>query len=137
MKTVLLAFLIFLVNSISFAQLDSSRVAHSSYSSKPSPLFLQPDAPLQKEWLPPGYRMRKVGATLTLAGAFLIIGGVIVDKSSTLDVAPLMIVGGAGMVIPGIIFWTKGATTYRIYQAEQAAGTTSLRLTANGIIYRF
>ena len=138
MKPVLvLALLIVIANSFSFAQLNSNLIAHSAYASKSNPLFIQPAKPLQKEWLPPGYRMRRVGATLTLAGCFLIGGAVIVKNNSTLPISPAMVVGGVEMMVPGIIFWSKGAKKYRIYQAEQASTTVSLQLKSNGVIYRF
>jgi len=89
------------------------------------------------EWLPPGYRMRKVGATLALAGTFLVTGGMIVHNNSTLGISLLMMAGGAGMIVPGVIFWKKGATKYKIFLAEEAKSTASLHLMGNGIIYRF
>jgi len=45
MKSVLLALSIFLFNSISFAQFSSNLMAHTTYSSKVSPLLVQPATP--------------------------------------------------------------------------------------------
>jgi len=75
-----------------------------------------------------------------LAGTFLIVGGGIVSNNMTLskiDVGSLMIVGGAGMIVPRFIFWVKGANKYRIFLAQEAIGTASLHFMGNGIIYRF
>lgn len=83
--------------------------------------------------LPPGYKMRRVGSTLTIAGAAMFLGGIIVVSNASKDsyynnstgqqvysdpmlgVGSLMLVGGVGMMVPGIIFWTKGAKRYNRY----------------------
>lgn len=92
-----------------------------------------------KALLPPGYRMRKVGSTLTIAGAALFLGGIIVvseaDKTSYYNsstgqqvyddpmfgAGSLMLVAGVGMMVPGIIFWSKGAKRYNQYLRDLQA----------------
>jgi hypothetical protein len=98
---------------------------------------------------PPGYRMRNTGRTLTLIGGAMLIGGIIVYSNadenyySTVQtssgtytegdpkaaVGVLMIGGGTGMAVPGIIFWTKGAKTFKRHMEKQAA----FRFNGNGL----
>jgi hypothetical protein len=89
---------------------------------------------------PPGYRMRNTGRLLTLIGVPLFIGGIIVFENaednyySSLTstgatyyeeeeaaAGALMTVAGAGLAIPGIIFWTKGAKKYKRHLEREAA----------------
>jgi hypothetical protein len=104
---------------------------------------------------PPGYRMRNSGRVMTIIGAPLFIGGLIVfnnadelyynsvtTSSGTYSegdpqaaVGALMIVAGAGLTIPGVILWTKGGKKYKRYLEREAAFNftgTSLSLS-----YRF
>ncbi len=93
--------------------------------------------------LPPGYRMKKVGSTLTIAGAAMFLGGIIViseaDKTTYYNystgqyeyndpkifLGSLMLVGGTGMMVPGIIFWAKGAKRYNRY-LDNLQGTVGI-----------
>jgi hypothetical protein len=89
---------------------------------------------------PPGFRMRNVGRTMTVAGAALLVGGIAVysnaDKtvytvytsSGTYDeydpklgLGLLMIMGGTGLTVPGIILWSKGARKFNRYVERQTA----------------
>lgn len=90
---------------------------------------------------PPGYRMRNTGRTLTLIGVPLIIGGIIVYNNADENyyntvttssgtytegdpkaAAGILMVGvGAGLTVPGVIFWTKGAKKYKEHMERQAA----------------
>jgi len=90
---------------------------------------------------PPGYRMRNTGRMLTLIGVPLFIGGIIVlnnaDESYYNSVTTssgtytegdpqaaagiLMIGVGAGLTVPGVIFWTKGAKKYKRHMEREAA----------------
>jgi len=86
---------------------------------------------------PPGYRMRNTGRLLTLIGVPLFIGGIFVlenaedNYNNSLSgvyyeeeqaaVGALMTVAGAGLAIPGVIFWTKGAKKYKRHMEREAA----------------
>ena len=89
---------------------------------------------------PPGYRMRNTGRLLTLVGVPLFIGGIIVFENAEdnyyssltttgatyyeeeqVAAGALMTVAGAGLAIPGIIFWTKGAKKYKRHMEREAA----------------
>ena len=83
--------------------------------------------------LPPGYRMKRVGSALTMAGAALFISGIVTissadpnygynsatglytDIDSKYVYGSLMLVGGVGMMVPGIIFWARGSRKYNRY----------------------
>ena len=97
---------------------------------------------------PPGYRMRNTGRTMTLIGAPLFIGGIILYSSADekyynsvttssgtyTEGDPkaaggiLMSVVGAGLTVPGVILWTKGAKKFKRHMEREAAfkfnGTT-------------
>ncbi|HYF68531.1 MAG TPA: hypothetical protein VD884_10360 [Ohtaekwangia sp.] len=106
----------------------------------------------------PGLRMRNVGRTLTIAGSALLVGGIIVfasaderyytsqqtqygtheegDPKALLGL--LMITGGAGMTVPGIILWSKGAKKFNNYIArEREALSLNLSVTRIGLKYHF
>ena len=88
---------------------------------------------------PPGYRMRNTGRLLTLIGVPLFIGGIVVintaddtyynstssgtytDGETQAAGGALMTVAGAGLAIPGVIFWTKGAKKYKRHMEREAA----------------
>jgi len=89
---------------------------------------------------PPGYRMRNTGRLLTLIGVPLFIGGIVVVETAEDDyyssltnpsgtyydeeqaaAGALMTVAGAGLAIPGVIFWTKGAKKYKRHMEREAA----------------
>ena len=104
---------------------------------------------------PPGLRMRNTGRTLTIIGGAMLIGGIIVynnadenyynsyttsngtytegDPQAALGV--LMIMGGAGMTVPGIIFWSKGSKKYKRYLEREAA--VNIKGTGLSLSYRF
>ena len=106
-----------------------------------SPLLANPVQPLPyKVSLPPGYRMRNVGRTLTIIGGAMLIGGIIVyneadpvydynsqyttyytkeEQQAALGV--LMVMAGTGMTIPGIILWSKGSKKYKRHLEREAA----------------
>lgn len=113
-----------------------------------SPIIARsPDHIAYKISYPPGYRMRNVGRTLTIAGGALFIGGFIVYNNADKNVytyqtstgtvneidpkaalGVLMIVGGTGMTVPGIILWAKGSRKFNRYLERETAcvinGTT-------------
>lgn len=90
---------------------------------------------------PPGLRMRNTGRMLTIIGGAMLIGGIIVYSNADLNyynsyttstgtytegdpqaaLGVLMIAGGAGMTVPGIIFWSKGAKKYKRHLEREAA----------------
>lgn len=90
---------------------------------------------------PPGYRMRNTGRLLTLIGAPLFIAGIVVYNNAdenyynTVSTSSgtytegdpqaaagvLMIGAGAGLAIPGVIFWSKGAKKYKRHMEREAA----------------
>jgi len=93
--------------------------------------------------LPPGFRMRRVGSTLTVAGGAFFLGGVIAistaDKTSyynsntglyeydpQLGLGVLLVTAGVGMMVPGIIFWTKGAKRYNRYLEDLQASVKTI-----------
>lgn len=104
---------------------------------------------------PPGLRMRNTGRTLTLIGGAMLIGGIVVFNNADDDyynsyttsngtytegdtqaaLGVLMIMGGAGMTVPGIIFWSKGSKKYNRYLEREAA----FNINQNGLSlsYRF
>ncbi|MBT1685851.1 hypothetical protein [Dawidia soli] len=101
----------------------------------------------------PGERMRKAGRILTILGAGMLAGGIIVygnadetyyntytsngttyeegDPKAALGI--LMMVGGAGMIIPGTILWVKGAAKYNRALKRQDAESVSMNLKGSGI----
>jgi hypothetical protein len=127
-----------------------------------SPVYASPVSFTQKMQLRdqvnntvPGQRMRNTGRTLTLLGAGLLVGGIAVASSaeslyyqsnyssnggSTSQGDPkgalgiVMMTGGAGMIVPGIIFWSKGSKKFKA--GLQEAPTTALRLHSNGMSIR-
>lgn len=103
---------------------------------------------------PPGLRMRNVGRTLTIIGSTLLVTGIIltsvadkdtyyyysyngqqVDESGDpkLVLGVLGIVSGAGMTVPGIIFWSKGAKKYNRYLERQGAAAARIQFRGNGV----
>lgn len=86
----------------------------------------------------PGYKQKKIGTTLTIGGAILLIGGVAMlsqadeyyYNSTTTNgttttsgdlsggLGSVMVAGGLGMTIPGIILWSKGAKKLKAYKEE-------------------
>jgi len=84
----------------------------------------------------PGTRMRNTGRILTIAGIPVLIGGIILAATAesthyTYNSGPygdyeegdaqgafgvVMAVGGAGMIVPGAILWSKGAKKMKRYK---------------------
>jgi hypothetical protein len=104
---------------------------------------------------PPGYRMMKIGKGLTIGGGVLLVGGIILASQAdayyyTSSTGPygtqeegdpkgalgvLMIVGGTGMIIPGVILWTKGSKKLKAYQQRMVSLGVGNR--GVGISYNF
>jgi hypothetical protein len=90
---------------------------------------------------PPGYRMRNTGRMLTLIGVPLLVGGIIVFNNADENyyntvttssgtytegdpqaAAGILMIGvGAGLTVPGVIFWSKGAKKYKRHMEREAA----------------
>jgi len=107
----------------------------------------------------PGERMRNAGRIMTILGAGMLVGGIIVyssadenyysynsyngntyeegDPKAALGI--LMMVGGTGLAVPGVILWTKGAKKYNRALKRQEAESVSMNLKGSGIAvaYRF
>lgn len=105
--------------------------------------------------MPPGYKMRNVGRTLTIIGGGLLIGGIIVynnadrtydsgyqgsqatytegDKQAFLGV--FMTFNGIGMTVPGLILWNNGAKKYKRHLEREAA--FNFQGTGISLSYRF
>ena len=119
---------VFLCISSSYAQPDLARRETISPVVK-LPTVTDFDVPIPG----PGLKMKRTGTTLTVAGAVLLIGGVVlvstaddVYYSQTTNqygtyqegdpkgaLGAVMLVSGAGMTVTGIILWSKGARKYR------------------------
>lgn len=105
---------------------------------------------------PPGLRMRKVGTIMTICGGGLFIVGAIVysnadpnsgqihqnsngtyytDGELEQELGILCAGAGVGLMVPGIILWTKGTKKYNRYLETQ----TAFNFTRNGmgLTYRF
>ena len=104
--------------------------------------------------LPPGLRRKNIGTAMTIGGAVLVVGGIAMVSSAdalyynystgsngTYDegdpkgaLGILMITGGVGLIIPGLILWSKGGKRYKQYLEEQQE--LSLNMTGSGISLR-
>jgi hypothetical protein len=126
-------------------------------SSRPSsPVFLK-DTPhdVGPVSAPRGLRMRNTGRVLTICGGALAIGGIVMmnsadelyytsttsSQSGTVEegdpkgaLGVLMTVSGVGMMVPGIIFWSKGQKKYNRYLEQQSV---SLKAGASGVSVRY
>ena len=107
------------------------------------------DFHFDKVILPPGYRMKRIGSSLALAGGAFFIGGIVMianaddsnqtsgpgyyDPDPKLLYGSLMILGGIGMVVPGIILWVRGTKKYNRY-LENLHGSVSLN--RSGLVVR-
>ncbi len=84
--------------------------------------------------------MRNAGRLMTIIGVPLFIGGIIVFENAEDNyygslnntggyyyeeeqaaAGALMTVAGAGLTIPGVILWTKGAKKYKRHMEREAA----------------
>ena len=95
--------------------------------------------------------MRNTGRTLTIIGGAMLIGGIIVYNNADLAydyytqtdykeqqqaaLGVLMIMGGTGMTVPGIIFWSKGSKKYKRHLEREAA--FNFQGTGLSLSYRF
>lgn len=88
---------------------------------------------------PPGLKMKKIGTTLTIGGSIFFVAGALLlsqadayyynstttNGTTTTSGDPkggfgvVMVAAGLGMMIPGIIFWSKGAKKYNAYKQQQ------------------
>jgi hypothetical protein len=106
--------------------------------------------------MPRGLRMRNTGRALTIAGGALAIGGIVMmnnadqlfyrttstqngtvtegDPKGALGV--LMTITGVGMMVPGVIFWSKGQKKYNRYLEQQNA-SLNLKLSGLSLTYSF
>jgi len=87
----------------------------------------------------PGLKMKRTGTTLTVVGGAMLVGGIVlVSNASALyynsnttngttttsgdprgGFGVVMIAAGVGMIVPGIIFMSKGSKRYKEYKEEQ------------------
>lgn len=125
-----------------------------------TPIRLQQVVPLRVETGNlPGQHGIRTGKTLTIIGGILLVGGVAL--ASTADelyyssnttngttteegdpqgaIGALMVVGGAGMIIPGIIIWSKSKKRYNRYLIDHPQQSLQLDLGGGGVgmSYRF
>jgi hypothetical protein len=138
MKTFLItltAVCAFISTNAQFASLPT----HKEETSTISPLYLEVSDFHAVE--APGLKMRRTGSTLTIFGAILFVGGVALASSAdalyynstttngtTVEegdpkggIGVVMGAAGLGMMVPGIIFWSKGSKRFKRYQEEQKA----------------
>jgi hypothetical protein len=103
----------------------------------------------------PGERMRNTGKALTFCGSALVIGGIALlsnaesthyqtgygSSGSYEEGDPkgafgaVMLTGGIGMIVPGIIFWSKGAKKYKA-ASQEVDVEASIRFRSNGLAIR-
>ncbi|MEO7991095.1 MAG: hypothetical protein ABI663_16215 [Chryseolinea sp.] len=158
MRKMILVLVLSTMCTIIFAQSVSSRVAFN-YSYSENSVFLKHAEFGNYDILnPPGLRMRNTGRTLTILGSALFVGGAIIFGSAdekyynstttnygtTTEGDPkaavgiLMMVGGAGMAVPGIIFWSKGSKKYKSHlESEGQAASIQFRSNGLSLHYRF
>ena len=131
MRIILFCFLVF-GSVISYAQ---DLAMHVGKIERFSSTSVGPVAVQSNPIAVPGTRMRNTGRTLTIVGIPLLIGGIVMASSAESTqytytstqggsyeegdpkgaVGALMAVGGAGMMVPGIILWSKGAKKMKRY----------------------
>jgi len=143
------------------AQLARYTPAQSRHASLVSPLRVQETAAplrIQTGNLPGKHGMR-TGKTLVIAGGVLLVGGIVL--ASTADalyyntsttngttteegdlkggLGVLMIVGGVGMITPGLIIWHKSKKRYDQYLMEHPQQSLNINVGAAGagLTYRF
>lgn len=138
------------------AQLYARAESHSLQTKTESPLRVNTSGNVAyKISRPPGLRMRNTGRVLTIIGGAMLIGGIVVFNNADSDyynsyttssgtytegdpqaaLGVLMIAGGAGMTVPGIIFWSKGAKKYNRHLEREAA--FNFRGSSISLSYRF
>lgn len=144
------------------AQLAATVSSQSRHEAILSPVFLQEPAggmqfPVRGN-LPGQHGIRK-GKTLTIIGGILLVGGVVLVSSADAlyynstttngtttesgdikgGLGVIMIAGGVGMIIPGIIIWSKNKRRYEQYKMEHPQQSLSLGVGGSGagVAYRF
>jgi hypothetical protein len=103
----------------------------------------------------PGERMRNAGRMMTIGGVAMFVGGIALASNAESThyqynssngqtyeegdpqgaLGALMIVGGAGLTIPGIILWTKGAKRYNASKDDN--DMASVGVGRNGLAIRY
>jgi hypothetical protein len=151
-------YLVFVLLMAVTSALHAQQVTGNLSASLVSPAVFQPSnaSKLYTDGLLPGQRMRNTGRTLTILGTGLFVGGIVVlsnadetyynttyssngsyeEGDPQAAVGVLMMTGGAGMMIPGIIFWSKGARKYKVSLQEQSPNA-SLHVRGNGLAIRY
>ena len=156
MKSFISAFALTCISVVADAQFYAKAGAPEPAQKYFSPLIINSvERVAYKISRPPGLRMRNVGRTLTVIGGAMLIGGIVTynnaDKTvytyqtssgttyTELDdqasIGALMIVAGAGMAVPGIIFWSKGSKKYKRHLEREAA--FNFKGTELSLSYRF
>jgi hypothetical protein len=151
-------YVVFVLLLAATTALNAQQLAGNSASSLISPVIFKsralPDPAVDFQY--PGERMRNTGRVLTILGSALFVGGIGVyssadspgysytstnsgtyeegDPKAALGI--LMIGGGAGMAIPGIIFWSKGSKRYKAALLEEEP-EASIHLRSNGLAIRY
>lgn len=135
----------------------SSYSVVSSYTpateSPVSPIIINPGVRGNYE-LPrvPGMRMRNAGRTMTIIGGALFTTGIVLVSTSdketeyyynsygqieeTVDpklvLGVVSIMGGVGLMVPGVILWSKGAKKYNRYLEREGARNRTARVNIRG-----
>jgi len=155
MKFFIAAFALIVIHTSAEAQFFANAGTSEPYQTPLSPVIVSAvERIAYKVSRPPGFRMRNVGRTLTIAGVAMLIGGIVVydnaDKTyytyqtnsgtyteggEEAALGVLMIMGGTGMAVPGIIFWSKGSKKYNRYMEREAA--FNIKGTGLSLSYRF
>lgn len=145
MKKLLIIVVVLSVCLNAKAQFASSAKIDKKQTAYLSPVFINQSNSSENSQAP-GLTMKNTGIALTIIGGILVTVGVGVlastDQTTTTttyngtieDEGPalgeIMIAGGVGMMVPGIILWSKGNNKYKDYQEEQNA---SINLKGAGI----
>jgi hypothetical protein len=107
-----------------------------------------------KEGRPRGLRQRNAGRLMTIGGIALGLGGVFVytdarkgtvyqggqltqePEYEKMSLGANMVIGGIGLMIPGIILWKKGQKKYNRY-LEQQSVSMHFRPGSTSLVYSF
>jgi hypothetical protein len=152
MKTIFVVFTMLVCSSVLIAQ---DIAFTSSARQQASPVFMKSTRFQSAIIVPrlPGERMRNAGRTLTICGGAMAIGGIVLmnnadelyytstytqngtvtdgDPKGALGV--LMTIGGVGMIVPGVILWSKGHKKYNRFLERQSVSMHASR----GIAIRY
>jgi hypothetical protein len=133
----------------------SQNLVFTNVSSPSSPALINDIQPgFRMGSAPMGLRMRNTGRILTICGGALAIAGIIVMNNAdelhytststqygTVEegdpkgaIGVLMTVSGGSMMVPGIIFWSKGQKKYNRHLEQQ---NVSLNAGASGVSIRY